>query len=102
MAAAGRETHRPTTPPSSVDGIPPGARRRTGSPRQAFAACAAGALVLAVLSTPGADQAGDRSLTTVSREIANLWAENLARLGLTGPDLTLRRTVRRLIELQWR
>ena len=96
------EASRSTTPSSIVDGIPPGARRRTGSPGQAFAACAAGAFVLALLTSPGEEQAGDRSFTAASREIANLWTQNLTRLGLHEPDLALRRAVRRLIELQWR
>jgi hypothetical protein len=96
------EASRSTTLPNSLDGIPPGARRRTSSPGQAFAACAAGAFVLALLTSPGDEQAGDRSFTAASREIANLWTQNLARLGLAWPDLALRRTVRRLIELQWR
>jgi hypothetical protein len=102
MSPTEPDAPRSATPSTSVDGIPPGARRRTGSPAQAFAACAAGAFALALLTSPGAQQAGDRSFTAASRGMANLWTENLARLGFAWPDLALRRTVRRLIELQWR
>lgn len=48
------------------------------------------------------EQAGNRPFAAASREMANLWAENVARLGLAVPHRALRRTVRRLIELQWR
>jgi hypothetical protein len=102
MSPTEPEAPRSATPSTNVDGIPPGARRRTGSPAQAFAACVAGAFVLALLTSSGAQQAGDRSFAAASRGMANLWAENLARLGFAWPDLALRRTVRRLIELQWR
>jgi len=106
MGSAEKNELRTAVPSGSPDGIPASARRRTGSPAQMFAACIAGAVVLALLSPPDSpswsDRGGDRPVTAALRGAAAEWADRVARLGLTLPHQALRRTVRRLIELQWR
>jgi hypothetical protein len=102
MAAIEHEIPAAGRPSSNSDGIPACARQRTGSPRQAFAACAVGAVVLALLNSPGTEQAGPRSVTAVIRQTTNLWAEEAARLGLSAPQQAMRRVLRQFIDLQWR
>jgi hypothetical protein len=102
VAAVEHEIRRAAPPSSGPDGIPAGARRSTGSTRQVFAACAVGAMVLALLNSPGREQAGPPSVTALIRQAANLWAEEAARLGLSAPQQALRHVFRQLIDLQWR
>jgi len=106
MALIEREKPRGTSHWSSTDGIPAGAKRRTGSPRQFFATCATAAVVLALFSSADmsswSERADNQPFAEAAHEIVNLWSEDVARLGLTLPHQALRRTVRRLIELQWR
>jgi hypothetical protein len=106
MVAIEREMPRSAMPSSGADGIPAGAKRRTGSPGQVFTACVAGAVVLALLSPPDSpswtERAGDQPVIAAFREVASEWADHIARFGLTLPHRALRRTVRRFIEMQWR
>src|SRR5438309_857053 len=101
MAAIEREKPHGTTQWSSADGIPAGAKRRTGSPRQVFSAGAAAAVVLALFSsadmTSWGERADNQPIAEAAREIVNLWSEDVARFGLALPHQALRRTVRRII-----
>jgi hypothetical protein len=105
MAAVELEKPDGRTHWSSADGIPAGAKRRTGSPRQVFATCTAAAVILALFSSADmaswSERADNQPFGEAAREIVNLWSEDVARLGLILPHQALRRTVRRLIELQW-
>ena len=105
MVAVERETRRVAPPSSGADGIPAGARRRTGSPRQAFAACTAGAVVLALFAARDlpswAERTSEGPLSAVLREMARGWDEELVRLDLAVPHEALRRAVRRLIDCHW-
>jgi hypothetical protein len=106
MVAIERERSHTATLSSGTDGIPAGAKRRTGSPGQVFAACAAGALVVALLSSPESpswtERVGDQPFGAAAREAANAWNDRVARLGLTWPHQALRAIARRLSESQWR
>jgi hypothetical protein len=88
-----------------ADGIPAGARRRTASPRQVFAACALGALVLSLLASRDlpswADRLRDGPLTPLVREIAIGWNERIAPLGMTRPHRELHRALGWLRTQQW-
>lgn len=105
MAAIEREPHRAASPLIETDGIPAGARRRVGSPRQAFAACAFGAVSLALVGAGDlpswAERASHGPLAPLLREAASIWDEQVARLGLAMPQEALRRAVRWLIEYRW-
>ena len=105
MVAVERQPE-PTRPAQSADAIPATARRRTASPRQVFAACALGALVLALLASGDlpswAEGLPDGPLTPLMREIALDWNAGLARLGLTRPHRELHRALEGLRALQWR
>ncbi len=96
---------RAVAPAIGPDGIPAAARRRAGSPRQVFAACAVGAAMLALLAPPDlsdwAERLGDGRLASVLREAASLWERDAERLGFTLPHHTLRRATQWLIERQW-
>lgn len=104
MVAVEREPER-ARPAQGADAIPAGARRRTASPRQVFAACALGALVLSLLASGDlpswADRLRDGPLTPPAREIALAWNEALARFGLTRPHRELHRALNWLRERQW-
>lgn len=106
MGSNEKGERQPSEPSGSRDGIPASARRRTGSPAQMFAACVAGAVVLALLGPPDSPSWTDHSRAwpaiSAIREAATEWGDCVARLGLTLPRQALRRTVRRLIEMQWR
>jgi hypothetical protein len=90
---------------SNADGIPAAARRHTGSSGQALAACALGALVLALLSSPelpsSADRFGDGPLTERIREAASGWQEMVGRADLTLAHRVLRQATQWLIDSQW-
>jgi hypothetical protein len=89
----------------TVDGIPAGARRRTASPRQVFAACALGALVLSLLASRDlpswADRLQDGPMVSLARDVAIGWNDRIAPLGLTRPHRELHRALTWLREQQW-
>jgi hypothetical protein len=104
MVAVEKQPER-ARPAQGADAIPVGARRRIASPRQVFAACALGALVLSLLASGDlpswADRLRDGPLTPLAREIALGWNEGLARCGLTRPHRELHRALNWLRERQW-
>lgn len=106
MAASEEQAFPSRANSGSEDGIPASARRRAGSPAQVFAACIAGASVLAILSPPDSpswtERDGDHPGIAAVREAAGEWADFDAQLGLTLPHQALRRIVRQLMEVQWR
>jgi hypothetical protein len=91
--------------PTVADAIPPGARRRAASPRQAVAICAIGSMVLALFAAsdlPGwTDRLGDRKGAAAVRAVANAWAEETERFGLAQPHRVLRRGVEWLLDQEW-
>jgi hypothetical protein len=91
--------------PLVTDAIPPALRRRGTSQRRVFAACLAGALVLAMFAsrdTPGwAEQLGDSPLAHSLRSIAGDWDETMEELGLTRPHEALRAAMQRLLDGRW-
>ena len=105
MRVPERATRPAASPSSNADGIPAGARRRTGSPGQALAACACGALVLALLGAPDLPSAterfGDGPLAEWIREAAGGWDEAAGRLDLTLAHQVLRRATQWLMAGQW-
>lgn len=105
MVAIERELRSTPAPAVGADRIPLAARRRTGSPRQVFVACAVGAIVLALFGAPDlptwAEQLHDGAMTTVLRRTASRWEEEVSRMGLAAPHRAVRRGVRWLIERQW-
>lgn len=105
MAAIERRPRRAPSPAVGPDGIPAGARRRTGSLHQVFVACAAGAVVLALLAPPDlpswAERLGDGPLAGRLREAASACEKEVARLDLTLPHQALRRATRWLMERRW-
>jgi hypothetical protein len=104
MVAIERQSER-ARPARSPDAIPAGARRRTASPRQVFAACALGALVLSLFASGDlpswADRLRDGALTPLAREVAIGWNDRLAPLGLTRPHRELHRALEWLRSRQW-
>ncbi|HZU91492.1 MAG TPA: hypothetical protein VE993_19735 [Stellaceae bacterium] len=91
--------------PAPIDAIPAGARRRTASPRQVFAVCALGALVLALLASRDlpswADRLQDGPMSSLARTLAIGWNERIAPLGLTRPHRELHRALTWLRAQQW-
>lgn len=104
MVAVERQPER-ARPAPGADAIPPGARRRLASPRQVFAACLLGALVLALLTSGDlpswADRLPDGGPTPLLREIALDWNAGLARFDLTRPHRDLHRALNWLRQWQW-
>jgi hypothetical protein len=104
MVAIERQPDRARALPVA-DGIPAGARRRTASPRQVFAACALGALVLSLLASEDlpswAERLRDGPLVPFVREIAIDWNARIAPLGMTRPHRKLHRALGRLRAQQW-
>jgi hypothetical protein len=96
---------RPTAPSIRQEGIPAAARRRAGSPRQALAACIAGATILAALAPPDlmelTERLGDGQAARTARAAAGLWERSEAALGLAEPHRALRRAAQRLLSAQW-
>jgi hypothetical protein len=91
---------------SIADAIPPGARRRTATPRQMLAAITAGSLVLALLASSDlpswGEELGDGLLATSLRRAATAWNDEMQQLGLTAPHEALRAAMRWLRDRQWR
>ena len=105
MTVSKRAARPAPSPARNADGIPPGARRRTGSPGQALAACGFGALLLALLSPPdlpaAAERFGDGPLAEQVREAAGRWDEVVDSLDLTLARRVLRGATQWLIQGQW-
>ena len=105
MDVSERPARPAQSPASNADGIPPGARRRTGSPGQALAACAFGALALALLSPPDLPSAverfGDGPVAEQIREAAGRWDGVVSRLDLTLARRVLHGATQWLIQGQW-
>lgn len=95
----------PVRPLPVADGIPAGARRHTATPRQVFAACALGALVLSLLASADLPswtaRLQDGPLTPLVREIAIGWNSRIAALGMARPHRALHRALDRLRAQQW-
>jgi hypothetical protein len=91
--------------PLVTDAIPPILRRSGANPRQVFAICLIGALVLALLAsrdTPGwAERLGDSGFDHRLRTVAGAWDGAMETLGLTVPHEALRTAMHRALDWQW-
>jgi hypothetical protein len=91
--------------PLVTNAIPPALRRRGITPRQVFATCLVGALVLALFAsrdTPGwAERLGDAPFAHQLRSIAGGWDETMEELGMTRPHEALRDAIQHLLGWQW-
>lgn len=104
MVAIERQPER-ARPARGADAIPPEARRRSASPRQALAACLLGALALSLLAggdlPSWADRLREGALTPLARTLAIGWNARLAPLGLTRPHRELHRALEWLRSRPW-
>ena len=103
MRMAAIERSSPNGP--SADAIPARLRRRGGGARQVVAMVLIGTLVLALFASRDlADwlsRMGDGPVLAPLQHAAQEWDGAMARLGLTRPQQTLRRGVRRLLDWEW-
>jgi hypothetical protein len=91
--------------PLVTDAIPPSLWRQAANPRQVFAMCLIGAIVLALFAsrdTPGwAERLGDTALDHRVRDIVGVWDGKMEALGFTRPHEALRSAMQRILDERW-
>jgi hypothetical protein len=92
-------------PAVTADAIPLAARRVGASSRQVLAVTLIGTLFLAFFASRDlpswSERLGDGPAGAALQRFAAEWDDTMATLGLTAMHETLRRTVRRLLDVEW-